>query len=340
MGLGRFGAFFVFGLILAFAVGPQAAQAAPAIVVDEGVPAKVADFAKKRVMRALYLASKESSQASLTLRSLRSVRVALTSPAVRYVGWRAGGRGSKEMVIAMGNFFDKKIHPLVAALAATAKAGDGVDANAPRKTIGGVEFVGGSYSDSNNEAYFKQVQQAMGMAKKLPKRLRGYLSGLDHVRYSPESKDHVAGATGTASSLALYNPGVSEEGRRVVMIMRDLRFGSAASLLRTLVHEAKHAEQHRRVDYYRKQVASLPDGKKKAGMASYIYDWDHRNEVTKNGWSRAMRFECEAFNTEIDVNLALDLPIEQLERSGYFQPCEKQRIRINKIKDRRLTGVR
>jgi hypothetical protein len=281
----------------------------------------------------------------------------------RYAGWRAQN-DINVLRMAGSNFEDKspkfvvQMVILEAKRRLYAKLPSSSFADPYVRKYAGQLIYGSVYPDVRNGKFFSVIRHAFDMAKRLPKELQQYIDVIDEVHYNTSSK-HFIRAGIIDSSGAYYNKLLSDDGKRMMFVRRDVRYSSALFFLRTFVHEGTHAVQDKRAREYVKDVNRIKRAQVKlerSGQAEsakakalekeinekldYAKRW-FQGIKTATGRVQDIAFECEATRNEILAVKALDGPPDVMQSSGYLKLCPKaQQIILDWERERRRANRR
>ncbi len=281
----------------------------------------------------------------------------------RYAGWRAE-KDRNVLRMAGSNFEDTSPKFVVQTVILEAKRR--MYAKLPASSFadpyvreyGGKLIYGSVYPDVRNGKFFSVIRHAFDMAKRLPKELQQYIDVIDEVHYNTSSK-HFIRAGSIDSSGAYYNKLLSDDGKRLMFVRRDVRYSSALFFLRTFVHEGTHAVQDKRAQEYVKDVNRIKRAQMKLERAGqgksakaqalekefnekldYAKRW-FQGIKTATGRVQDISFECEATRNEILAVKALDGPSDVMQSSGYLKLCPKaQQMILEWERERRRANHR
>jgi len=281
----------------------------------------------------------------------------------RYAGWRAEN-DRNVLRMAGSNFEDKSPKFVVQTVILEAKRR--MYAKLPSSSFAdpyvreyaGKLIYGSVYPDVRNGKFFSVIRHAFDMAKRLPKELQQYIDVIDEVHYNTSSKHFIRAGT-IDSSGAYYYKLLSDDGKRLMFVRRDVRYSSALFFLRTFVHEGTHAVQDKRAQEYVKDVNRIKraqiklersgqgnSAKAKALEKEFNEKFDYAKRwfqgiKTATGRIQDISFECEATRNEILAVKALDGPPDVMQSSGYLKLCPKaQQMILEWERERRRANRR
>jgi hypothetical protein len=269
----------------------------------------------------------------------------------RYTGWKKNRSGKNIMRVPTNAFNDKSLKFFARMVTLTAKRwlyGHTPDAEFDDpllRVVAGKNYYGSVYPDIRNGRYYQVMRQAFEMAKQLPRSVRKYIDIIDEVHYNPISKHF--NRAGAADAAAYYNKILSFDGKRMMFVRRNVRYGSPLFFMQTFVHEGTHAVQDKRAQRYHREI---PRMKKRLGKLQqrgrgnspaaqrvkkdidrkfdYVMRW--YKGVEKGGRRIAdMSFECEATENEIRAIKAAGGSPRVMKASGYLKLCpEAQKMLV------------
>ena len=328
------------------------------IIVHARAAPSLVRLALTRMPQVIRVARQQNPVGGLLLPSVRRYEVVQGDRYARYVGWKAGQEG-RVLQVAQGNLLDEV--PGYAARALVLAAVRDLYARLPDShavdpftwEYKGKRIHGSVYPDVDNEAFRKTVERVLDMAETLPPTVRRHVEIVDEIHYNPPSNSFTKGGA-PDSAIGYYDRALSSEGRRIIFVRRDIRWGSALDLLLTLVHEGTHASQDRTAERYEVELAEKRSAlaalagtgedrraerdaleRRIEEMVAYVNLWFRRLPADELR-AKSIRFECEAAIQEVEAARTFDAPPSSVEQSPYVRLCEDVRLRLVRWKDERL----
>jgi hypothetical protein len=327
-------------------------------VAGEGFKDDVAGKILARAAQVVRAANQRSPFGRLLLPSVEEYEILPGDKYDRFVGWKPGDEG-RILRVSVANLLDTSV--AYAAHAIMLEAAREVYRRLPDSRLvdphvvahKGKKIYLSLYPDADNKSFADGVRKALDLAEQLPEALRRAVGVVDEIHYNPISRQMIQRGTVDAAA-GFYNRALSHEGRRIIFIRREIKWSSVADLLVTFVHEGTHAIQHMTAERYEQEIAGRREvlaelerqGKGRTGEADaqrreiavkreYADLWFRRapeDELRK----KAIRFECEATEREIEAARILDFDPSTVEASGYLGVCDDAKAMIARWKDERL----
>ncbi|MDP6173296.1 MAG: hypothetical protein QGF09_03920 [Rhodospirillales bacterium] len=310
---------------------------------------------RRTLSRSLEMAAREPGASGSLLGLIKAFEIAPGDRYARYVGW-VPHKKRHFIRLTIGNFSDKSPAHLGRAIWWTLKRRiydtlPGASLIDPYlRQIGGKKILGSVYPDIRNDRYFKIIEQAFRMVKRLPPKLSRFIKIVDEIHYNPSSRHYVRGGTLDAAA-AYYNRILSREGHRLIFFRRNVLYSSPLFFLRSFVHEGTHAMQDQKAWRYNHEIPQMrirlknleAAGKgnteaarnlraEEARKFKYVLRW-YKGKETPTGLVPDIAFECEATLNEIETVRAAAGSPDAMNDSAYVKLCPEARRRLIRWRD-------